>query len=246
MTGRPAERSTGPRRRWSSAVRNVSTDEDSVIPYADSVASSSPTDRPSFFTNYGATSVDLAAPGEDILSTYLGTGYQRSSGTSMAAPHVAGVAGLLAKLDPSLTAEAIRAVILENVDRSDKWSGLVLSGGRLNAFKAAEAVGNGNSNSAPSVTLVHPLAGATFKAPVDIVVEATATDSDGTVQRVSFFANGVLIGESTSAPYSIVWGNAAPGTYTLKAVASDDRFGTGTSAPITVVVNDNVPPTISL
>lgn len=211
-----------------------------------SVASSGSSDRPSFFTNYGATSVDLAAPGEDILSTSLGTGYQRSSGTSMAAPHVAGVAGLLAKLDPSLTAEAIRAVILENVDRSDKWSGLVLSGGRLNAFKAAEAVGNGNSNSAPSVTLVHPLAGAAFKAPVDILVEAAATDSDGTVQRVSFLANGVLIGESTSAPYSIIWGNAAPGTYTLKAVASDDRFGTGTSAPVTVVVNDNVPPTVSL
>ena len=233
---------------------NDSSDNDSTpfdpasyaSPSIISVASSGGTDRPSFFTNYGPVSVDLAAPGEDILSTYLGTGYEYSSGTSMATPHVAGVAALLAKLDPSLSAEAIRAYILESVDLSPHWSGLVLTGGRLNARKAAELVGTGNSNSPPSVSLVHPLPGAVFKAPVDILVEAAASDSDGSVERVSFFANGVLIGEDTSAPYSITWGNVAPGTYSLKAVASDDRFGTGTSPLLQVVVNDNLPPIVSL
>jgi subtilisin family serine protease len=81
--------------------------------------------------------VDLAAPGENILSTYPGGDYQSSSGTSMSTPHVAGVAALLAKMDPSLPVNAIKALLLDNVEKSSRWTGKVVSGGRLNAFLAA-------------------------------------------------------------------------------------------------------------
>ena len=210
-----------------------------------SVASSGSSDRRSFFSNYGATSVDLAAPGENILSTYPGGDYQYSSGTSMATPHVAGVAALLAKMDPTLSVPAIKSLILDNVDKSAKWNGLVVSGGRLNAYRAASAVGTVPNNEPPIATLTSPAEGSIFKAPVSISVGAIASDSDGSIQHVTFYANGSPIGTAASSPYAIGW-NAAPGTYTLTAVATDDRWATTTSAPVHISVADNSPPTVAI
>lgn len=64
-----------------------------------------------FFSNYGA-SVDVIAPGVMVYSTWAGAGYRTSSGTSMAAPHVAGVAALMAAADPSITTDEARAALL--------------------------------------------------------------------------------------------------------------------------------------
>jgi subtilisin family serine protease len=210
-----------------------------------SVASSGPTDRRSFFSNYGATSVDLAAPGENILSTYPGGDYQSSSGTSMSTPHVAGVAALLAKMDPSLPVNAIKALLLDNVERSSRWTGKVVSGGRLNAFLAASAVSGASNNVPPTVSIIGPAAGASFKAPINIAVEAAAADSDGTVQQVAFFANGAPIGTATASPFSVIW-SPVPGNYTLTAVATDDHYGIATSAPVSVVILANAPPAVSI
>ena len=82
-----------------------------------SVASSDPSDHRSYFSNFGATSVDIAAPGENILSTYLGNGYEVLDGTSMATPHVAGVAALLATMNPTLSVPALKSLLLDNVDQ---------------------------------------------------------------------------------------------------------------------------------
>jgi subtilisin family serine protease len=220
----------------------ASYDSPSIV----AVASSGATDRRSFFSNYGASSVDLAAPGENILSTFPGGWYEYSSGTSMATPHVAGVAALLAKLDPSLSAEAMKAILLENVDKSSKWNGKVASGGRLNAFRAASAVGPGTPNEPPSASLTSPVEGATFKAPVNITLEAVAADGDGHIQHVAFYANGFPIGTDTTSPYGVTWVNAAPGTYALTAVATDDGWATGTSAPVNVTVLANEPPSVQI
>ena len=65
------------------------------------------------FSNYGRKSVDLFAPGMDIYSTVPGNEYQNNSGTSMAAPVVAGVAALVWSYFPELTAEELREVIIE-------------------------------------------------------------------------------------------------------------------------------------
>lgn len=103
-----------------------------------SVAATDARDRLASFSNYGPKNVDLAAPGVATLSTVPGGGYETKSGTSMACPHVAGVAGLIATLYPESTNEQIRTRLLANVDKVPGLKDRVGTGGRLNAVKALE------------------------------------------------------------------------------------------------------------
>jgi hypothetical protein len=66
------------------------------------------------FSNFGPLSVPVAAPGEGVVSTASDGGYETRSGTSMAAPHVAGVAALMAAVAPHLSAQELRGVLLEH------------------------------------------------------------------------------------------------------------------------------------
>jgi subtilisin family serine protease len=101
-----------------------------------SVAASTSDDGVASFSNYGARTVDLAAPGENVLSTYRGGHYIRFSGTSMAGPHVAGAAALLLAQDSSLTPASLKALLMATVDPLPQWQGKVRSGGRLNVGNA--------------------------------------------------------------------------------------------------------------
>jgi subtilisin family serine protease len=102
-----------------------------------SVAASSANDTKPGFSNFGAASVDLAAPGVGILSTFgLNLDYASLSGTSMATPHVAGAAALLASYNPNLSAASLKATLMNTVDALPAWNGVVKTGGRLNADRA--------------------------------------------------------------------------------------------------------------
>jgi subtilisin family serine protease len=86
------------------------------------------------FTNWGHTSVDLAAPGVDIVSTYLSGGYATSNGSSMSAPFVSGVAGLVLSQNPSYTPLQVKNAILNSVDHPQGLAGgFTVTSGRLNA-----------------------------------------------------------------------------------------------------------------
>ncbi|MCL1819486.1 MAG: S8 family serine peptidase [Oscillospiraceae bacterium] len=113
-----------------------SYDSENII----SVAAADQNDNLASFSNYGEISVDIAAPGTDILSTALGSGYTYMSGTSMAAPHVAGAAALLKGYRPELTALEIKDIILSNADKKAQYLGKVLTGGTINISRMFEAV----------------------------------------------------------------------------------------------------------
>ncbi len=101
-----------------------------------SVAAVDRFDDLAFFSNYGATTVDLAAPGVDILSTTMGGGYGLNTGTSMAAPHVTGVLALVRDAAPEWTYRQIIDQVLNNVDPLPQLQFLTITGGRLNAANA--------------------------------------------------------------------------------------------------------------
>ena len=100
------------------------------------VAASSFNDSLTSFSNFGAQSVDLAAPGAGIRSTELGGGYGTRNGTSMATPHVAGTAALVWAAFPEATVDEVRQAIISTVDPIAALAGKVKTGGRLNAGAA--------------------------------------------------------------------------------------------------------------
>ena len=161
-----------------------------------SVAATNSRDSLASFSNFGATTVDLAAPGVDILSTVPGNQYRSISGTSMASPCVAGVAGLMKAANGALTHTQMRSILLSSVDPKRGLSGKVVSGGRLNA---ANAVSMALGLPTPTPT---PGAGSNS---ISISVErtrrrnyvsGTVTNSQGSAvvsERVRLFCGGVQV-----------------------------------------------------
>lgn len=102
------------------------------------------------------------------------------------------------------------------------------------------------ANKAPIVTLASPVNGSRFPAGAAVTLTATATDPDGSIAKVEFYAGATLIGVATASPYQYVWGNALAGTYSVTAKAYDNRRAMATSAAVSIVVVDNLPPTVQL
>src|SRR5205085_1521480 len=96
------------------------------------------------------------------------------------------------------------------------------------------------NNAPPTVSLTAPANGANFIAPANITVSANASDSDGTISKVEFFAGATLIGTATAPTsgslYSITWNNVSPGSYALTAKATDNASGATTSSATNINV----------
>ena len=100
----------------------------------------------------------------------------------------------------------------------------------------------GTANQPPVAVITSPASGATFTAPANIAINATASDSNGSVTRVDFYAGAQLVGTAPTAPYSITWSNASAGTYALTAVALDNGGVSATSSAVSVTINPAGPP----
>src|SRR5262249_3581937 len=117
-----------------------------------SVAASTNIETPAYFSNYGATSVQLFAPGQDVASTYpvaLGS-YAFDSGTSMATPHVTGAAALGWANSPGATYLQIKSAILNGVDVKPAYTGLVSTNGRLNLVGMLNHLGLSVTSTTPA------------------------------------------------------------------------------------------------
>jgi len=133
-----------------------------------SVAASTSTDTRAGFSNYGGLSVDLAAPGQGILSTYnnSNSSYASLSGTSMASPHAAGAAALLYSYNPNLSVASLKATLMNTVDPLAQWNGVVKTGGRLNVFRALQNQTICNFNLSQDSIFVSNLSGGNFTVTV--------------------------------------------------------------------------------
>ncbi|MGA2093735.1 MAG: S8 family serine peptidase, partial [Sedimentisphaerales bacterium] len=144
------------------AAGNDSTDNDTTPQYPASyqignvisVAATDDDDALAYFSNYGQSTVHLGAPGVSILSTVLNNEYQWYSGTSMATPHVSGVAALLLAQNPAISLNELKARLIWTGDPVSALAGKTISGRRLNAYNALTAQ--------PGLMVVEPNDGITW------------------------------------------------------------------------------------
>ncbi len=106
------------------------------------------------------------------------------------------------------------------------------------------AAATATANQPPTVSLTAPASGAVYAAPASVTVSANASDADGSISKVDFYAGSSIIGTKTASPYSVTWSGMAAGTYSLTAVATDNAGATTRSSAISVTVNaDSTSPT---
>ncbi|MBL9134923.1 MAG: S8 family serine peptidase [Verrucomicrobiales bacterium] len=164
------------------------------------VAATTRADALASYSNFGASTVDLAAPGSDIRSAWFTSsrGYADASGTSMAAPHVAGALALLAARYPGATYLQLIDAILQSADPLASLTGRVVSGGRLNVDRALATLGS------------------FFTTPVSLVLQRGVTADAFTLQ----------ITGSASTLYTIE-GTSDFDNWTAITTVATDASGTG-------------------
>ncbi|MFD2255588.1 Ig-like domain-containing protein [Luteolibacter algae] len=129
--------------------------------------------------------------------------------------------------------------------RHYEWYAAATDG--INVISSAPSKFTTAEGIAPVVTLDAPVDAATFSSPAIVELKASASDSDGVVDRVEFYNGGMKIGEDRTAPYEFSWTQVPAGSYELSAVAVDDDGLTGLSSGAAIVVNlGDIPPLVRI
>jgi subtilisin family serine protease len=170
------------------------------------------------FSNYGSVSVDIAAPGRDILSTLPGGTYGYMSGTSMAAPHVTGLVALLRTLNPGISPDTIRETLINAARPDDRLGNLSVSGGSIDAQATLQM-----TSSAPTTTTT-----TTTVAPTTTTTAAPAETTTTTAAPAETTTTTAAPAETTTTTAVPTTTTTTAAPTTTAAAAQTDPFGTGT------------------
>ena len=190
------------------------------------VGASTINDVKASFSNYGASTVDLFAPGQAIISTYPSPTYKYLDGTSMASPYVAGTAALVASITP-LRGAALANQIKATVDHPAALTGLGVTGGRLNAARAV-----GAATDAPTQPVIRAAQAGRDSATLTM----STREADIASYHVYDASTGAYITGATSPTITI--GGLAAGTHHFVVVA---RNTTDQSSPTSAVASVVIP-----
>jgi len=207
------------------------------IPNIISVAATDNKDELASFSNYGATSVDLGAPGVSIYSTVLNNGYASYSGTSMATPHVSGVIGLIKARFPGYASDEIKAQLFNSVDVIPSLNGKTVTGGRLNARKALESATQNNPPVANDLSVT-----TSENIPVAITLNATDPDGDPLTYSIVFGpSHGSISGTPPGVTYTPSANYNGADSFTFRV---NDGMIDSNTATVGITVNPTVSETI--
>jgi hypothetical protein len=230
------------------ANADVSPDYPAAYPSPNiiSVASTSNRDERSSFSNYGATSVDLGAPGGYILSTVPGGGYAFMSGTSMATPHVAGAAALLLSACNGPT-DLLKTWLLSSVDPIAALSGITTTGGRLNLDAAMQLCLDFNPTIDASIagnTITVNIANGPARPRDWVALYCPSSNPDGNYSAFRYLNNSTSPPSTGITSASVTFpAPSGPSTCNARFFYNGGMLKLGTSNPVTF---NPLPPAISL
>lgn len=177
------------------------------------------------FSNYSPNYVHLAAPGGKVFSTLPEGKYASDSGTSMAAPHVAGAAALIAAAYPTETATQIKARMLKNVTLNDKLKGKVAVGGHLNVNAAIRAVTPPNVDPDGPVTGVSlPYSSLNLVVGQTAVLQASVAPKDAMNKSVAWYTSDKTIADGTASGLTATIRAVAVGTSRVSVKTREGGF----------------------
>ena len=227
------------------------------------VAASDQDDKLASFSNYGKDTVEVAAPGTNILNTYPENKYAYLQGTSMATPNVTGTVALLASVNPSSSVDDRIKAIINNIDKKSDLTDKVSTDGRVNTYKAVKSLQD-NENQDPKAK--DDSATTEYETKVTIDVLTNDSDEDGdtlTIKSVSTPSHGkaeIVNGKIEYTPnkgysgedsfsYTINDGNGGEAKATVKVtvkekpnsapIAKDDSAKTKENKTVTINVLAN-------
>jgi subtilisin family serine protease len=189
------------------------------------VAAISSTGGIASFSSYGATTVDLGAPGVGIYSTLPNNTYGSYSGTSMATPHVTGAVALCKSIFPSITPDQIRSAVLSSATATTSLSGKTATGGRLNVGAMATTCASFNNLIEQSPRIQITNSSTSGPAGTSIALTYTGGIGDGLVSFSTTGSNCVITGSSLNT--------TAPATCGVTATkAADNTYRSSTSTVV--------------